>query len=259
MAMRHARARLAATALVLLAAWEVGVLVSAHRSEPLPDDWKAVAAAIPASSNDTLIVFAPRWIDPVGRLWLGDRISVNQAARMDAVRYHEVWEVSTRGASAPDVAGLPALSEQTFGPIRLRRFVRDAPTVTWDLADQSKICEVDFEPRRGILLALDHPHAQGRRVFPQVDLGTQLQVTAGLADYKTRSENRSVAVVRVMVDGREVAHGYVGNDSGWVALPPASTTPGPHDVEIIAEADDSPGPVHLSICVAAEARDWRQQ
>lgn len=257
--LRHARARLAAAGLVLLAGWEVAVLVAARRSEPLPEDWKAAAAAIPASSaNDALIVFAPRWIDPVGRLWLGDRISVDQAARMDAVRYREVWEVSIRGASAPEVRGEPAISEQNFGSIRVRRFVRDAPAVTWDLANESRICEVDFEPRRGVLLELGHAYAQARRVFRQVNLGTQLQVYAGLAGYQTRSENRSTAAIQAMVDGREIARGFAGNDSGWVALPMAETLPGPHDVEIVARVQDPRGPVHLSVCVAAEARTRRR-
>ena len=255
----RARARLAAAGLVLVAAWEVGVLVAARRSEPLPEDWKAAAAAIPASSaRDVLIVFAPRWIDPVGRLWLGDRIPLDQAARMDAVRYREVWEVSIRGASAPEVRGDPAVSERNFGPIRVRRFVREAPTVTWDLASESRICEVDFEPRRGVRLELGHPYAQARRMFQQVNLGTQLQVYAGLAGYQTRSDNRSTALIQTMVDGREVARGLAGNDSGWVALPMAATMPGPHEVEIVARVQDPRGRVHLSVCVAAEARTRRQ-
>jgi hypothetical protein len=257
-AMRHARARLAAAALVLVAAWEVAVLVSARRSEPSPEDWKAVAAAVAArSGNDALIVFAPRWIDAVGRLWLGDRISVDQAARMDAIRYREVWEVSIRGASAPEVAGEPAVSEQTFGAIRARRFIREAPTVTWDLTKESRIHEVDFEPRRGILLELHHPYDQARSVFLRVNLGDQLQVYAGLADYRTRSDNRSTAMIQTMVDGREVARGFVGNDSGWVALPIAATAPGPHDVEIVARVQEPRGRVDLSVCVAAEARTRR--
>jgi hypothetical protein len=177
---------------------------------------------------------------------------------MDAVRYREIWEVSIRGASAPEVVGEPAVSEQTFGSIRVRRFVRDAPTVTWDLADESRICEVDFEPRRGVLLELHHPYAQARRVFSQVNLGSQFQVYAGLADYKRRSDNRSTALIQTMVDGGEVARGFVGNDSRWVALSVAATTPGPHDVEIIARVQDQRGPVDLSVCVAAEARTKQQ-
>jgi hypothetical protein len=238
--------------------WEVTVLVSARRREPSSDDWRALAAALPAAlREDQLIVFAPRWIDPLGRRWLGNRLSLDHAARMDAVRYREVWEVSIRGASAPEVRGEPAVSEQNFGPILVRRFLRDGPAVTWKLTDGSRLCEIDFEPRRGVLLDLHHPFDQRRVVFRQVELGDQLQVYAGLADYKKRSRNRSKAAIQALVDSREAARGIVGNDDGWVALPMASTRRGTHDVEIIARVQDPRGPLDLSVCVAAEARRRR--
>ena len=256
--LRRAPARLAVVGLLVVATWEIAVLARARRSAPSPEDWKAASAAIPSTlAKDALIVFAPRWIDPVGRLWLGDRISLEKVGRMDAVRYREIWEVSIRGASAPEVREQDAVSEQNFGTIRVRRFVRNAPTVSWDLAAESKICEVDFEPRRGILLELSHQYAQSRRVFQQVSLGTELQLYAGLAGIQARADNRSTAAVQVMVDGREVARGLVANEGGWVALPRAATTPGPHDVEIIARVQDARGQVHLAVCVAAESRGKR--
>jgi hypothetical protein len=253
--MIEVRARLAAAALVLLAIWEVMVMVSARQSEPSPENWQAVAAVIPAAvRHDQLIVFAPRWIDPVGRLWLGGRMSLDHAARMDAVRYREIWEVSVRGASAPEVADAPAVSEQSFGPIRVRRFVQHAPAVTWSLTEGSRICEVDFEPRRGVVLDLHHAFDQALNVSRRVELGDQLQVYAGLADYKKRSDNVSKARIQAMVDGREVTHGIVANVDGWVALPMAATEKGAHDIEIIARVQDPRGPVDFSVCVAAEAR-----
>jgi hypothetical protein len=57
-----------------------------------------------------------------------------------------------------------------------------------------------------------------------------------------------------MVDGREVSRTDVGNESGWRALPAASTTPGPHDVELVARVHDPHGAIHLALCIAAEAR-----
>lgn len=252
---RHARARMAAVGLVALAAWEVAVLVSARRSAPSREDWQAVAAAIPAAlGSDQLVVFAPRWIDPVGRRWLGDRMSIEQVARMDASRYREIWEVSTRGASAPEGAGAAAVSEQSFGSLRLRRVVRNAPAVTWSLADGAHLCEIDFEPRLGLALELRQPFAQALREFRQVALGNELQVYAGLADYQKRSRNRAKALIQVMVDGREVARALAGNDDGWVPLPAITTSNGAHDVEIVARVQEPRGPVDMSVCVAAEAR-----
>jgi hypothetical protein len=252
----HARARIAAAAILILAAWEIGVLVSARDAAPTREEWQAVANAMPSELRpDQLIMFAPAWIDPVGRRWLGDRLSLEQVGRMDAARYREIWEVSVRGASAPEVARASPVSEQTFGPIRLRRFVRDAPAITWSSRDGAHICEVDFMPRLGLAFELRHPFAQGRRVFQTVSLGNELQVYAGLADYKLRTLNRSGAIVQAMVDGREVTRAVVGNEDGWVALPPARTVPGPHTLEIITRVQPR-GPVDLSVCVAAEARRY---
>jgi hypothetical protein len=249
------RFRMAATALVVLAVWEVAVLVSARRSAPTRADWQAVAAGIPATLGpDELVVFAPPWIDPVGRQWLGDRLSIAKVARMDAVRYSRIWEVSARGASAPEAAGAPAASEQQFGALRLRRIERDAPVVTWSISDELRLCEIAFEPRQGQLLELRRPFAQALRDFPQVTLGSELQVYAGLADYKKRTTNQSRALVQVLVDGREVARATAGNDDGWVALPLAATASGPHDVRIVARVLNPSGPVDLEVCVAAEAR-----
>lgn len=253
--MTKVRARLAAGVLVLLAVWEVMALVSAGRSAPTSADWQAVAAAIPAMlGRDQLVVFSPRWIDPVGRQWLGARLSVDQVARMDTVRYREIWEVSIRGASAPELAGESPASVETHGPIRVRRFERTAPQVTWTLSEGARVCEIDFEPRRGVPLELHNLYGQARREYVQVPLGNELQVYAGLDDYQKRSRNRSTALVRLMIDGREVAHRTIGNDDGWVALPAVATAAGTHDVEIVARVARADGPVDLSVCAAAEAR-----
>ena len=255
----RAPARLAAVGLLVVAVWEIAVLAHARRSEPSSTDWTAATSAIPATlASDALIVFAPRWMDPVGRLWLGERLSLEKAARMDAVRYRDIWEVSIRGASAPEVRDLTAVSEQHFGPIRLSRFVRCAPSVSWDLGAESKICDVDFEPRRGIIVELNHQYAQSRRLFPHVSLSTELQLYAGFAGVQAGIDHRSTAAIQVMVDGREVRRGLVANESGWVALPRIATTPGLGDVEIITQVQDARGPAPLVVCIAAESRSGRR-
>lgn len=257
-ALGNYRARIAACALALLAIWEIAVLVVARESAPKREDWNAAAAVVRASSDtDALMVFAPRWIDPLGRLWLGDRISLDHAARMDSARYRQVWEISIRGAMAPEVRGETPVSDQTFGRIRVRQFIRPAPTITWDLRDRSRIHEVDFEPRKGVFLELRRAHEQQRLRFSRANLGTELHVYAGLANYRTRSENRATALLQVLVDGREVTRGYVGNDSGWLALPVTSTQPGQHDVEFVARVYEARGPVRLALSVAAESRSPR--
>jgi len=255
MALANYRARTALAVLVVVAMWETAVLYHVKESAPTSEDWSAAAAAVAASGeSEGLILFAPRWIDPVGRLWLGDRISLDDAARMDTVRYRQVWEISTRGATAPEVAHEIPVSDRTFGRLRVRQFQRAAPVVTWDLRDRSRIHEVDFEPRKGVVLELHHAEEKQRLFFQAVSLGEELQVFAGLAGYRTRAENRATALLQGLVDGRELTRGYIGNDSGWLPLPVAFTAPGPHDVELVASVHESHGAIHLVLCVAAESR-----
>ncbi|HUR33864.1 MAG TPA: hypothetical protein VM032_08710 [Vicinamibacterales bacterium] len=257
--LRRVRARLAAAGLVLIAGWEIGVLVSARQAEPSAEDWRAAARSIPASlDTDQLIVFAPRWLDPVGRLWLGDRMSIAQVARMDTARYRDIWEVSVRGASAGELEGRSPVSDQAFGPLRVRRFVGEPAQVTWSLSDGAPVCEIDFEPRRGVTFDLQNDYGQAMRTFRSVPLGNELQVYAGLADYQKRARNRSTAVIQVLVDGLEVGRAFAGNDDGWVAVPAAATVSGVHDVAIIARVQNPRGVVDLSVCVAAEGRTRRR-
>ena len=66
-------------------------------------DWDAAAAEVRAGFQPgDLIVFAPAWSDAVGRLHLGDLIPPEMAARADESGYRRVWEVSIRGARAPE-------------------------------------------------------------------------------------------------------------------------------------------------------------
>jgi len=253
--LRDYRARAGAAVLVLLATWETGVLISVRRSAPTEADWRAASDFVHrAASDGALIVFAPQWIDPVGRLWLGDRIAVKQVARMDDARYGEIWEISTRGASYAGVSGRTPAVQRRFGALLVREFLQPGATVTWELTDRSRIQEIDFAPRHGIVVELGRLDDERRLRFDDVQLGTELQVFAGLADYRTRYDNRATALLSVMVDGREVTRGYAGNNSGWVPLPPASTVPGLHRVELLAQVGDRHGPVHIDLCVAAEAR-----
>jgi hypothetical protein len=180
-------------------------------------------------------------------------MTVDQVARMDATRYSEVWEVSIRGATAPEMIHEQPDFEQPFGRIRLRRFTRRAPEVTWDLVQESRIHEVNFEPHKGVRLELDHANDERRLTFDDVPLGAALQVYGGLADYRLRHDNRAVALLRVLIDHREVSRALIDNDSGWVPLPAATTMPGRHRVELVASVYEPRDSIHVALCVAAEA------
>src|SRR5689334_23525423 len=132
------RARLAAIPALLLVAiaiWEiVATRADAHA---VPDDraWSEAAKLVRAGHRPgDLIVFAPRWIDPVGRLHLGDLIPLEMAGRMDAARYGVIWELAIRGARAPETAGQEPGWEGDFGGVVVRRFERTPVVVRADFA-----------------------------------------------------------------------------------------------------------------------------
>src|SRR5258706_5758503 len=99
--------------LVVVSLWEASATV--RDAHAVPDDtaWDRAAAAVRTGFvPGELIVFAPEWIDPVGRLHLGDLISIDMAGRMDAERYGAIWELAIRGAHAAETAGLAAAYER---------------------------------------------------------------------------------------------------------------------------------------------------
>ena len=213
-----------------------------------------------------LITFAPSWIDPVGRLHLGEHLSLEDAGRADAARYARVWVLSIRDASSADVAGeRPALTSRLDG-ILVRRYdrtaavivedaVRSLPTaqVTGDVASgpQVVLAEVGFTPRRCVQVV---PAAGGavRITFPRFALGSQLVAYAGLADVFTRRDIREPGRLELELAGQVIAARELGVDDGWVRLQ-ARTTPGVAELTVIARAP-SPRAHRRQICFAVESR-----
>jgi len=252
-----------ALVLVLVAIWEVAATRCAATSVPGDAAWQLAARAVRAEHKPgDLIVFAPEWIDPVGRLHLGDLIPIDMAARMDAARYGRIWEVSIRDARSPDTRGLTAASSQTVSGVTVRQFTRTPATIVSDLRDALptarvegparptlELTEVGFAPHRCIQVV---PPAKGtvRITFPQLPLGRELVGYAGLADIFTRRSPRGPGTLVAEIDGKQVGRLDVGVDDGWVRFA-AATSPGPHDVTFVLSATD---PNRL-ICFTAEARE----
>jgi hypothetical protein len=243
-------AAIPAVLLVLVSLWEA--VAARHDATSVPDDaaWTHAAQVVRSQHQPgDLIVFAPSWVDPVGRMHLGDLIPVEMAARMDAARYGRIWELSIRGAEAPEVAGLAPVSAQDVDGITVRRFERAPAVVLSDVfaAQPGVIAEVGFEPRRCIQVvpAPGHPVT----VTVPMTLGTRLVGYAGLADVFTRRDIRAPGTLAVQIGGREVARVVPGVDDGWVRFE-APTTPGAAEVTFTASADAP----QRQICFAAEAR-----
>ncbi len=247
---------------MVVACWEVCATPRDASAVPGDRAWEKAAEVVRAGYRPgDLIVFAPDWIDPVGRLHLGDLIPIDMAARMDAARYGRIWELSIRDAQSPDTRGLTPLATAEVDGITVRHFERTPVTVVADVRDALatakvqgparptlELTEVGFAPHRCIQI-VPPPHAPVRITFPQLPLGSELVGYVGLADVFTRRSPRGPGTLAVEIGGKVVAEVTPGVDDGWVrfAVP---TTPGPADVTFIASAED---PNRL-ICFAAEAR-----
>jgi hypothetical protein len=248
--------------LISLSLWEVCATPRDASSVPGDSSWDKVEKVVRAEFQPgDLIVFAPAWNDPVGRLHFGDLISVEAAARMDADRFARIWELSIRGARAPETAGLSPVTSKDIEGISVRLFARTPVTVVADIREQLasarvegaakptlEIAEVGFAPHR-CLQIVPAPGRPARVTFPQLVLGTKLVGYVGLADVFTRRDIRAPGTLAVEIAGRTVATTTAGVDDGWVRFE-APTTPGPTDVAFVASASAQ----QRLICFAAEAR-----
>lgn len=278
----------AALGLVLLAVLETLQAVIAPHRAPAPGDWEAAAAEVRAGFRaGDLIVAAPAWADPILRMHLGDLITIPIAARMDDARYGRVWEIAQRGARAPEAHG-DIVGRRDFGALTLRLVQRPAATVTYDFLAHWKearvtrwqpvqrtlvpcaweggdrfacpgggtvrreLVEVDTRIREALLA----PPPVGAILaieFPEVPLGRELIVTAGLHDVWARKYGRGTVNVEVWVGGRPVASATIGNRSGWH---PIRVDTGARDGQTAAVRVQisSPDPSLRNLAFAAEAR-----
>ena len=237
-----------------IAIWEIVATRIASGSVPGDDAWRAAAQVVRESYQPgDLITFAPNWADPIGRMVLGDLISIDDAARMDDAKYARVWELSIRDAERSEK---PAFAREVDG-VLVRRYDRTPATVLADvrtmLANAKfegghgtlELAEVGFEPHRCIQVPAP-PKDQPARVTFNVPAGT-LVGYAGIADVFTRRSPRDPAHVAIEVGGRVLTAITPGVDDGWVRFV-AMVPPG--EVTFVVHSS-APGRL---VCFAAEVR-----
>ena len=249
------RVTLAAVAgLGLLAALETAVALVAPYRAPRPQDWQAAAAWVKAEHQDRdLMVAAPAWADPVLRQHLGDLLPPQIAARMDHQSYARVWELSQRGAKAPETAGAHLRKERTFGNLRVRLYDRDELPLIYDFLDnwaharvfrvesggkvvpcqaqpgqhqcpdigwnfvKRQLLEIGNSLRLG-LYAQPVKNATLAIEYPDIPLGRELAVGAGLHNVWLRKAGTGTVWMRVLVGGQEVGRFESTNRTGWKVM-----------------------------------------
>lgn len=279
-----------ALALVLLALAETAQALIAPARAPSGADWLAAAAEVRAGFRaGDLIVAAPAWADPLARMHLGDLMTVAMDARMDDARYGRVWEISQRGARAPEARG-PASARHRFGALTVRLVERAAAaTVTYDFLAHWKearvtrrtspegaplacawqgdrfacprggtvrreLVEVDTRIREALLApAPADPSAVLAIEFPAVSLGRELVVMAGLHDVWARKYGRGTVNVEVWMDGQLVTGAAIGNRSGWRPIR-VDTSARDGQIAPVRVQISSREPAMRNLAFAAEAR-----
>lgn len=246
-----------------MSTWEVCSTPQKAASVPRDEAWDKAEKVVRAGYvPGDLIVFAPEWIDPVGRLHLGDLIPVEVVARMDAAKFGRIWELSIRDAHAPETTGLRPQATKEVSGVTIKLFQRQPAVVASDVLDALpraeisggarptiELAEVGFAPHRCIQV-VPSPGSPVRITFRNLRLGSQLVGYVGLADVFTRRDIRAPGKLAVEIGGQVVATATAGVDDGWVKLT-APTSPGFSDVTFVASAT---APQRL-ICFAAEARE----
>lgn len=261
-------ALLPAIALAAISVWEIVAVARAGSDVPSSDDWAAASEALRARRGPAeLITVAPDWLDPVLRMYVGDLMTTAQIGRLDDRRYDVVWEFSARGAAAPERRGRERVDTLRFGELTLSKWRYTPPRVVTDFLAAAATAEINgrirgarivsleevgFEPRRCVKV-VPRPNQTIEVRFPDVRLGTELVVGAGLADIFTRRDVRDPGRLAISIAGSEVARVDLGVDDGWV-LTRIPTKPVIADVVFAAtavgiEARDR------RVCFAAEARE----
>ena len=258
--------------LLAVASWEIVAAARAGDDVPGDDAWTEASRFVRAGYQPgDLIVFAPSWLDPVGRMHLGDLMTVDDAARMDDARYAVVWEVSIRGAAAPEARGREVSIAGGAGGVRVRRLVREPAVVLTDFVErygkgrrsvaiagkpvgQPRVVleEVGFAPHRCVRVE-PRPDQTVRLTFRDVALGSSLVGYVGLADVFTRRDIRNPGHLEVFVDGESVASARFGVDDGWVRFSADTRPAASAQVTFAATAVGTKARKRL-ICFAAEAR-----
>ncbi len=97
-------------------------------------DWRAAREVVKAKAKaDDLVVFAPKWTDPVGRETFGDEVAtLEREAFPDVTRFPRALEVSIRGKHRDELAGWKELARDQVGGVTITTLENPSPAKVID-------------------------------------------------------------------------------------------------------------------------------
>jgi hypothetical protein len=98
------------------------------------DDWKAARDYVAAQAKrEDLVTFAPRWVDPIGRMQFGPAVAtLEREARPDETRFPRAFEVSIRGGHDPSLEGWKRTDSRRFGAVSVATLENPSAAVVLD-------------------------------------------------------------------------------------------------------------------------------
>jgi len=113
---------------------EIGLHVQQTHSVVPKKDFADAAASIQKELKpDDLVLFAPKWVDAVGREEAGwDIMTMARSARPDESRFARAFELGIRGSHRPEMASWQKTEERQVGGVTITVFTNPAPVVIKD-------------------------------------------------------------------------------------------------------------------------------
>ncbi|CAN5468001.1 hypothetical protein BH09MYX1_BH09MYX1_36090 [soil metagenome] len=113
---------------------ELALHIKQTHSVAAPEDWAAAKADVEKNAKpDDLVTFAPKWVDPIGRETFGSALATEaREAYPDVSRFPRAFEVSIRGAHAPDLDGWTNVGEARFGAVTVTTWENPHPITLVD-------------------------------------------------------------------------------------------------------------------------------
>lgn len=191
-------------------------------------DWKKAAKYLQGNfKQGDLLLFAPTWIGPTGRMHMGELLDIHQMARPDEAAFGRIWVVGLKGKTRAETKKARLVSKKSYGRIQVSLFENKTDLPLFDFYEnlskaqvrvlrpdgsvdeqcpfqpsrhrhqcsagwnnvRQKIAEVDYSPRKCIYA---HP-VDGKILeinYPTVKLGSRLVIYTGIDGYDSRYKAR---------------------------------------------------------------------
>jgi hypothetical protein len=138
-------------------------------------DWSAARASVKGKLRpDDLLLFAPRWLEPLGRQHLGDDLAtMERMTYADESRYARAIEVGVRGKRRPELLGWREVSAEVVGRITVTTYENPSPSPVVDemmTLAKMRVSRVDAHGEQDCPLQRGIPQTSGTYYPPGVPL-----------------------------------------------------------------------------------------